>query len=144
MTSDLLKRYALELAQLEDAPPSPIELPPLAAIAIVSLVQLASRHPSVGDNSLVKIAIDAAMQIQGLFNSESAAYQVLELGWNSDADIALSESDDINLSDLDDEPDDGGYDPIEDADCLWSSNHDGFFDNIYGKPATEVNDGDNF
>lgn len=35
--------------------------------------------------------------------------------------------------------DDGGYDPLEDADDLWSSSdHDGFFDSIYGKPATQT------
>lgn len=87
MTSDLLKQYATELAQLEKAPPAAIELPPLAAIAIVSLVQFASRHPSLVDNNLAKIAIDAAIQLQALFNPESTVYKVLELGWNPDADL---------------------------------------------------------
>jgi len=89
-----LKEYAAELAELEKAPPATIELPALAAIALISHVQLATRHPSVaGKHGLTKIAIDAARQLQGLFNTESATYKVLELGWNPEEDLPLPQDD---------------------------------------------------
>ncbi|MEG4547449.1 hypothetical protein QUB64_32580, partial [Microcoleus sp. Aus8_D2] len=85
-----LKQYAVELAELENAPPAPIQLPPLAAIAIISHIQLATRHPSVLDKEgLTKMAIEVARQIQELFDKESAIYKVLELGWSPDEDRLL-------------------------------------------------------
>ncbi|WP_293126875.1 hypothetical protein [Microcoleus sp. bin38.metabat.b11b12b14.051] len=83
-----LKQYAAELADLENAPFCPIELPPLAAIAIISQIQLATRHLSVSDNEgPTKMAINVARQLQDLFNKESATYKVLELGWNPGDDL---------------------------------------------------------
>jgi len=93
MTKPDLKQYAAELAQLENAPPAAIELPPLAAIAIISHIQLATRHPSLADNAgLTKMAIEVALQLQALFSPESATYKVLELGWNSEEDRPLKQS----------------------------------------------------
>lgn len=88
MTSDLLKQYAAELAELEKAPPAAIELPPLAAIALIGHVQLATRHPELAnDKGLTKVAIDVALQLQALFNPESTVYKVLELGWDAESDL---------------------------------------------------------
>jgi hypothetical protein len=94
MSEPSLKQYSAELAELKNAPPCAIEILPLQAIAIVSHVQLALRHPSLADNSaLTKIARDVALQLQALFNSESATYKVLELGWNSQHDILVEGTD---------------------------------------------------
>lgn len=66
-----------------------IELPPLAAIAIISHIQLAIRHPAIGDDAFTKIAIKTARQLQNLLNPESATYRILELGWNPEANLLL-------------------------------------------------------
>ena len=44
MNRPILKEYAAELAELENAPACEIQILPLQAIAIVSHVQLALRH----------------------------------------------------------------------------------------------------
>lgn len=83
-----LKKYAAELASLEDKAAAPIEIHPLAAIAIISHIQLATRHPSLADKKgLTEIAIGAARQLQELFNPESTTAKVLELGWKSEEDL---------------------------------------------------------
>ncbi|MEG3907325.1 hypothetical protein QT979_08550 [Microcoleus sp. w2-18bC1] len=86
-----LKKYADEVNEMQDLPPATVELPPLAAIAIISHIQLATRHPSIGQDTFTKIAIDTARQLQNLFNPDSETYKVLELGWNPDADILVPE-----------------------------------------------------
>ena len=87
-----LKEYAAELTELENSPPTAIELHPLAAIAIISHIQLAIRHPSVaGKDGLTQIAIDVARQLQDLFNPESTTYKVLELGWKPEENIPFAQ-----------------------------------------------------
>ena len=91
-----LKEYAAELTELENAPPTAIELPPLAAIAIISHIQLAIRHPSVaGKDGLTQIAINVARQLQDLFNRESTTYKVLELGWKPEEDIPFAKEPEV-------------------------------------------------
>jgi hypothetical protein len=82
-----LEKYALELNAMQNLPPASVELPPLAALAIISHIQLAIRHPGIADSEFAKIAIDVAKQLQNLFNKNSETYKVLELGWNPEADI---------------------------------------------------------
>ncbi|MEG4459224.1 hypothetical protein [Microcoleus sp. N9_A1] len=84
-----LKKYADEVNALQDLPSATVELPPLAAIAIISHIQLASRHPGIVDNAFTKIAIETARQLQNLFSEDSETYKVLELGWNPEADILV-------------------------------------------------------
>jgi len=91
-----LKEYAAELTELENAPPTAIKLHPLAAIAIISHIQLAIRHPSVaGKDGLTQIAIDVARQLQDLFNPESTTYKVLELGWKPEEDIPFAKEPEV-------------------------------------------------
>ena len=82
-----LEKYAREVNAMQDLPPASVELPPLAALAIISHIQLAIRHPGIADSEFAKIAIDVAKQLQNLFNENSETYKVLELGWNPEADI---------------------------------------------------------
>ncbi|MEG4497570.1 hypothetical protein QUB05_05635 [Microcoleus sp. F10-C6] len=86
-----LKKYADEMNAMQDLPPATVELPPLAAIAIISHIQLATRHPGTVDDDFTKIAINTARQLQNLFNPDSETYKVLELGWNPEADILVPE-----------------------------------------------------
>jgi hypothetical protein len=87
-----LKKYAQEVSAMQDLPPATIKLPPLAALAIISHIQLATRHPAIGDDAFTKIAIETARQLQQLFNPESETYKVLELGWNPTEDILPAEA----------------------------------------------------
>jgi len=82
-----LEKYAQEVNEMQALPAASVELPPLAALAIISHIQLAIRHPDVADTEFAKIASDVAKQLQNLFNKDSETYKVLELGWNPEADI---------------------------------------------------------
>lgn len=84
-----LKKYADELKTLQYLPPATVELPPLAAIAIISHIQLAIRHPGISEEIFAKIAIEAGRQLQNLFNPDSEIYKVLEVGWNPDIDFLV-------------------------------------------------------
>ena len=84
-----LNKYAEEMKEMQSLPPASLEISPLGALAIITHIQLASRHPAVGDE-FTKIAINCAKQLQNLFNPESATYQVLELGWNPEEDIPFA------------------------------------------------------
>ncbi|EGK83470.1 hypothetical protein D0A34_09650 [Microcoleus vaginatus PCC 9802] len=86
-----LKKYTDEMNAMQDLPPATVLLPPLAAIAIISHIQLATRHPGIVDDEFTKIAIDTARQLQNLFSENSETYKVLELGWNPEADIMVPE-----------------------------------------------------
>jgi|AGSF01.1.fsa_nt_gi hypothetical protein len=92
-----LKQYTDENV-MQDLPSTTIEITPIVAIAIISHIQLAIRHPTIEEDILTRIAIDTARQLQNLFNPESATYRVLELGWNSEADLL------VPLEELCDEP----------------------------------------
>ena len=82
-----LKKYAQEVDEMQTLPAASVELPPLAALAIISHIQLAIRHPGIADSEFAQIAIDVAKQLQNLFNEDSETYKVLELGWNPEADF---------------------------------------------------------
>ncbi|MBD0307568.1 MAG: hypothetical protein ICV80_05335 [Microcoleus sp. T1-bin1] len=82
-----LEKYALEMALMRGLPPSTIELPPLAPLAIITYIQLATRHPEIAGSEFAKIACDVARQLQKLFNPESETHKVLEIGWNPEHDF---------------------------------------------------------
>jgi hypothetical protein len=92
-----LKKYVQEVNEMQLLPAASVEIPPLAAVAIISHIQLAIRHPEIADSEFAQVAIDVAKQLQDLFNSTSETYKVLELGWNPEADIITpsGELDDI-------------------------------------------------
>ena len=86
MTKPDLKKYAQEVNEMQMLPAAPVELPRLAALAIISHIQLAIGHPEVADTEFIQVAIDVAKQLQNLFDKDSETYKVLELGWNPEAD----------------------------------------------------------
>jgi hypothetical protein len=94
------EKYTREVNEMQNLPPASVELPPLTAMAIISHIQLASRHPGIADSEFTKIAIDVAKQLQNLFNEDSEIYKVLELGWNPEADILTPSGE----GELDDKP----------------------------------------
>lgn len=84
-------KYAEEVNRMQDSPPATVKLPPLAAIAIISHIQLACQHPAVGGDIFTEIAIQTARQLQNLFSETSETYKVLERGWNPEDDILVPE-----------------------------------------------------
>jgi hypothetical protein len=82
-----LEKYVQEINEMQMLQAASVEIPPLAAVAIISHIQLAIRHPAIVNTEFAKIAIDVATQLQKLFNKDSETYKVLELGWNPEADI---------------------------------------------------------
>jgi len=87
MEAPNLEKYAQEVNKMPFSPAAPVEIPPLAALAIISHIQLAIRHPGIANSEFSQMAIDAAKQLQKLFDEKSETYKVLELGWNPEADF---------------------------------------------------------
>jgi hypothetical protein len=82
-----LEKYTQEMQAMQALPPASVELPLVAALAIISHIQVAVRHPEMKGSKFAELAIDTAKQLQGLFDSESETYNILELGWNPEADL---------------------------------------------------------
>ena len=82
-----LKKCAKEVEEFRLLPPVAIEIPLLAAMEIISYVQLATRNPLLADSEFGKMAIDVARQLQNSFDPNSESYKLLELGWEFQADL---------------------------------------------------------
>jgi hypothetical protein len=82
-----LKKCAKEVAQMRLLPPVAIEIPLLAAMEIISYVQLATRNPVIGDSEFGKMAIEVARQLQNSLDQDSECYKLLDLGWEFHADL---------------------------------------------------------
>ena len=81
----ILEQMAIECESLKNEPPVPVYLPKLAALALVTQIQLALRHPeNKGWNAEQGKSI--ARELQALFNKNSATYQILEKGWHEEFD----------------------------------------------------------
>ena len=77
-----LKKFAQEAEALRDLPTVSVDVHPLGAVALISLVQLAIRHPGVSHHGWGKIAVKVARNLQEkFFNRDSEIYKVLEYGW---------------------------------------------------------------
>lgn len=85
-----LDQFSKELYSLENQKPVVVKLPLIAVFAIVTHVQLASRHPNA-TSEITEIAISASRQLQEAFNPESCLHQVLEMGWNPEHDRTIAE-----------------------------------------------------
>jgi hypothetical protein len=82
-----LKKCVKEVEEFRLLPPVAIEIPLLAAMEIISYVQLATRNPLLADSEFGKMAIDVARQLQNSFDPNSESYKLLELGWEFQADL---------------------------------------------------------
>ena len=81
----ILEQMAIECENMKNEPPVPVYLPKLAALALVTQIQLALRHPeNKGWNAEQGKSI--ARELQALFNKNSATYQILEKGWHEEFD----------------------------------------------------------
>jgi hypothetical protein len=91
-----LRKYAQEVNEMPAQPAIAVQIPPLAALAIISHIQLAIRHPGIADSEFAQIEIDVAKQLQELFEEDSETYKVLELGWNPEADFLAPSEEPFN------------------------------------------------
>ena len=87
-----LKKCAQEVEEMRLLPPVSVEIPLIAAMELISHVQLATRNPLIADSESGKMAIDIARQLQDSFDQESECYKLLELGWEFQADIRQVEN----------------------------------------------------
>lgn len=78
----LIKLYMQELEALKDTPPVPMYIEKLAAIAIITNIQLALRYPG-NNNWSAEQGKAIALQLQQLFPTDSAIYKVIEMGFNT-------------------------------------------------------------
>ena len=87
----LQELYTQELEALIDAPPVPLYIDKLTALAIINNIQLALKQPeNTGWSAESGKAI--ALQLQELFSPDSAIYQVLEMGWNAEYQQLIAEA----------------------------------------------------
>lgn len=83
--ADLEDKFIREIQALKNASAVSIKLPPLMAFAIITQIQLASRHPAnVG--WCREQACSAARQLEDLFDPDSAIALALEMGWDETKD----------------------------------------------------------
>jgi hypothetical protein len=87
-----LEKYAQEVNQMQELPGQSVQIPPLAALAIVCHIQMAVRHPEVSGTAFAIIAIDVAKQFQNFFSPDSETFKVLERGWNPETAIIIPSS----------------------------------------------------
>jgi len=81
-----LEKCAQEVKKLRLLPPIAIEIPPVAAIELISYVQSATHNPVIGNSEFGKMVIDVAKQLQNSFDPNSECYKLLEFGWELQAD----------------------------------------------------------
>ncbi|MEB3338964.1 MAG: hypothetical protein VKJ46_15950 [Leptolyngbyaceae bacterium] len=80
---ELMQQFEAEMKQLEteEFPPSEVVMSPLVIFALITQIQLASRHP-FNSNWYATQSQSLARELQTVFNPDSAIYQILEMGWN--------------------------------------------------------------
>jgi hypothetical protein len=80
-----LKKFSAELKKIKNSQPVGVRLPEIAVFAIITHIQLASRHPNA-TSEFTEIAISAAVQLQEIFKNYPVTYKILEMGWNREHD----------------------------------------------------------
>lgn len=80
-----LKKFSAELKEMKKSQPVGVRLPEIAVFAMITHIQLASRHPNA-TSEFTEIAISAAVQLQEIFKNYPVTYKILEMGWNREHD----------------------------------------------------------
>ena len=86
-----LKKCVQEVEELRHLPPVTIEIPVLAALTLISYVQLVTRDPLYRDSEFGKMAIDVAKQLQLSIDPNFENVKLLELGWEFHSDMMQSQ-----------------------------------------------------
>ena len=82
-----LKKCIQEVDEMRLLPPISIQIPLLAAMELISYVQLATRNPLIANSEFGKMAIDVARQLQASFDPDSECYKLMEFGWKIQTDL---------------------------------------------------------
>lgn len=87
----LIERFEKEMAQFKagEYEGATIQLHPIVAFAIITQVQIASRHPA-NKSWYAEQAKRACQQMQEMFNPFSATCKILDMGWNLTGDFEPS------------------------------------------------------
>ena len=91
-----LPKYGAEVDKLAALPPATIEIPPVEALALITLVQagmLSDR--GIAQHGFTQIAVAGARKLQSLFSEDSETYKALEYGWNQTTSLPLRSVDDV-------------------------------------------------
>ncbi len=91
-----LPKYGAEVDKLAALPPATIEIPPVEALALITLVQagmLSDR--GIAEHGFTQIAVAGARKLQSLFSEDSETYKALEYGWHQTRSLPLLSVDDL-------------------------------------------------
>ena len=91
-----LPQYGAEVDKLATLLPVTIEIPPVEALALITLVQagmLSDR--GIAQHGFTQIAVAGARKLQSLFSEDSETYKALEYGWHQITSLPLSSVDDV-------------------------------------------------
>ena len=80
-----LKKFRAELKEMKKSQPVGVRLPEIAVFAMITHIQLASKHPNA-TSEFTEIAISAAVQLQEIFKNYPVTYKILEMGGNPEHD----------------------------------------------------------
>jgi hypothetical protein len=91
-----MAEYGAEVDKLATLPPATIEIPPVEALALITVVQAGMlSSPGIAQNGFTKIAVAGARKLQSsLFREESEANKMLEYTWNQIASLSRPSADD--------------------------------------------------
>lgn len=91
-----LPKYGAEVNELAALPPATIEIPPVEALALITLVQAGMMSDrGIAQHGFTQIAVAGARKLQSLlFSEDSETYKALEYGWNQATSISRPSVDD--------------------------------------------------
>ena len=96
MNNPDLPKYEAEVDKLAALPPATIEIPPVEALALITLVQAGMMSDrGIAQHGFTKIAVAGARKLQGLFTEDTEIYKALEYGWNQTTSLSRPSVDDV-------------------------------------------------
>jgi hypothetical protein len=90
-----LPQYEAEVNRLAALPPATIKIPPVEALALITLVQagmLSDR--GIAQHGFTRIAVAGARKLQSLFSEDTETYKALEYGWTQATNLSRPSVDD--------------------------------------------------
>jgi hypothetical protein len=92
-----LPKYGAEVDKLATLPPATVDLPPVEALALITLVQAGMMSDrGIAQHGFTQIAVAGARKLQSLFSEDSETYKALEYGWNQITNLPLRSVDDAD------------------------------------------------
>ena len=90
------REYGAEVDRLAALPPATIEIPPVEALALITLVQAGMMSDrGIAQHGFTQIAVAGSRKLQSLFSEDSETYKALEYGWHQITSLPLPSVDDV-------------------------------------------------